>query len=234
MILKKDNWNNNDKLDFNNYLFSLKNEEKVLWTKNIVNTNMNVLAIKNDNIKEIVKEISKGNYLSFLDLNINTYYECTIINAGLICKIKDFDLQKKYLDNYIKTIDNWASVDTLKFKIKNKEKEYLDLSKEYIKSDKEFIRRVGVIILFEFIKRKEYLNEVFNIIKSLYNEDAYYVNMAISWLLCESFIKNRDETLEFIKNNKLNKFVINKTISKCNDSFRISKEDKELLKQFKE
>ena len=234
MILKKDNWNNNDKLEFNNYLFSLKNEEKVLWTKNIVNTNMDVLAIKSPKIKEIIKEISKGNYLSFLDLNNNTYYECTLINAGLICKIKDFNLQKKYLDNYIKTIDNWASVDTLKFKIKNKEKEYLDLSKEYIKSDKEFIRRVGVIILFEFLKRKEYLNEVFNIIKSLYKEEAYYVNMAISWLLCESFIKNRDETLEFIKNNKLNKFVINKTISKCNDSFRISIEDKELLKQFKE
>ena len=57
--------------------------------------------------------------------------------------------------------------------------------------------------------------------------------MAIAWLLCELIIKKKDKAIEYLKNNKVNKFVLNKTISKCNDSFRITKEDKELLKKLK-
>lgn len=233
MNLVKDIWTNDDKIEFINYLENIKSEDKIVWTKNIINTNMDVLAIKSPVLKSIIKEIFKGNYISFLDLNINNYYENTIINAGIICKIKDFNIMKKYLDNYVKTIDNWASCDTLSFNIKGKEKEFLSLAKKYIKSKKPFIRRVGIIILFEFLNRKEYLNEIFNILNSFYEETDYYVNMVNAWILCECFIKNREETLKFLESHNLNKFTINKMISKCRDSFRVSKEDKEFLLKYK-
>ena len=55
--------------------------------------------------------------------------------------------------------------------------------------------------------------------------------MANAWLICECFVKCRKETLEFLKKHKLNTFTINKFISKCRDSYRVSNEDKELLKQ---
>lgn len=233
MNLVKDIWTNDDKIEFINYLENIKSEDKIVWTKNIINTNMDVLAIKSPVLKSIIKEIFKGNYISFLDLNINNYYENTIINAGIICKIKDFNIMKKYLDNYVKTIDNWASCDTLSFNIKGKEKEFFSLAKKYIKSKKPFIRRVGIIILFEFLNRKEYLNEIFNILNSFYEETDYYVNMVNAWILCECFIKNREETLKFLESHNLNKFTINKMISKCRDSFRVSKEDKEFLLKYK-
>jgi hypothetical protein len=70
-------------------------------------------------------------------------------------------------------------------------------------------------------------------IDKMYDEGHYYINMIIAWLLCESFIKNRDITLTYLKNNNLNDFVINKMISKCRDSYRVSKGDKEMLLQFK-
>ena len=57
--------------------------------------------------------------------------------------------------------------------------------------------------------------------------------MIISWLVCELFIKQREKTIEFLKINKLNPFQINKAISKCRDSFRVSKEDKENLLEFR-
>ena len=57
--------------------------------------------------------------------------------------------------------------------------------------------------------------------------------MAISWLMCELIIKNREQTLEYLKHHKLNDFTINKTISKCRDSYRVSKEDKEFLLKYK-
>ena len=229
----KDCWKKQDKNDFDEYLLSLQNKDRILWTTKIINTKQKVLAIKTQTLKNIAKEISKGNYLSFLDLNINTFYENDIINGNLICKIKDFDLQKKYLDNYVSKIDNWASCDLLSFFIKGKEEKYFSLALKYLKNTKPFIRRVGFKILFEFVESEKYLKEIFNILNSFTNESEYYVNMIISWLVCELFIKQREKTIEFLKTNKLNTFQINKAISKCRDSFRVSKTDKEMLLQFK-
>ena len=233
MNLIKDKWTKDDIISFNEYLYSLKNnDKKIEWTKKIINTNKEVLAIPSPKLKEIAKDICKGNYLSFLDYNLDNYHESTIINTYLINRIKDFNTQKKYLLNYLKNVDNWASVDSLKLTIKNKEDNYIKLSKELVKDKKIFYRRCGVIILLNQIK-DEYLDDIFTIISSLKSEEEYYVNMAIAWLLCELFIKKKDKAIEYLKNNKVNKFVLNKTISKCNDSFRITKEDKELLKKLK-
>lgn len=229
MNLVKDNWTKKDGEDFIEYLESLKNPDKVEWSKNILNTNMSVLAIKTAVIKDIVKEIYKGNFISFLDLNLNNYFENTSINGSLITKIKDFDLMKRYLDNYISEIDNWASCDLLSFEVEGREKEYFDLSLEYIKNDKPFIRRVGLVILFNFISNDNYIDKIFDILNRFYKEEHYYVNMMNAWILCECFIKRREKAIEFLKTHKLNKFTINKGISKCRDSFRVSKEDKEML-----
>ena len=54
--------------------------------------------------------------------------------------------------------------------------------------------------------------------------------MAISWLLCECYVKYRDETYEYIKGASLNQFVLRKTISKVNDSFRVNSLDKVKLR----
>ena len=42
-----------------------------------------------------------------------------------------------------------------------------------------------------------------------------------------------NKTLKYLENHKLNKFTINKAISKCRESYRVSKEDKELLLKYK-
>ena len=233
MKLNKDNWEIKDGIEFNNYLISKINSEKITWTKSIINTNMEVLAIKTPELKSIAKEISKGNYLSFLDLNLNNYYENTIINGCLITKIKDFDLMRKYLNVYFENCDNWATCDLLSFNVKNNEDNYFKLSKEYLKSPKPFVRRGALSILFKLIKYDEYIDSILNIINSLYDEKEYYVNMINAWLLCECFIKRREKTLDLIKNNHINKFTINKAISKCHDSYRVSLGDKEMLKKYR-
>ncbi len=57
--------------------------------------------------------------------------------------------------------------------------------------------------------------------------------MANAWLLCECFIKQREKTLAFLEKNNINKFAINKAISKCRDSYRVSDKDKKKLLKYK-
>lgn len=233
MILINKKWTKKEGLEFIKYLESIQIKEKQEWSKNLLNTGMSVLAIPTPAIKSISKEILKGNYISFLDLKLNNYFENTVVNGILITNIEDFDLMKKYLDKYVEDIDNWASCDLLSFNVINKESKFYDLALEYISSNKPFIRRVGLSILFKYINNDSYIDKIFNILNTFYDEKEYYVNMMIAWLLCECFIKQREETIKFLKTNKLNKFAINKAISKCRDSYRVSKKDKELLLKYR-
>lgn len=62
--------------------------------------------------------------------------------------------------------------------------------------------------------------------------DKFYINMAEAWLVCELYIKYPNKVKKFIAKNNLNKFTQNKAISKIHDSYRVSKEDKEMLNGF--
>ena len=219
--------------EFESYLFSLRNEPRIKWEKNIVNTKMNVLAIKANVLRNIAKNISKGDYISFLEIMPHKYYESCITDAYLISTIKNFNSQKKYINKLSKYIDNWSVVDAIKFNISGFEEEYLEYSRKLILSKKTFIRRIGVRILFSFVENDIYEDKIFDIIDSLINEKEYYVNMAVSWLLSELFIKKREKMLDYLNQHKLNKFVTNKMISKCRDSYRVSKEDKKMLLKYR-
>lgn len=233
MDLIKDIWKQADIPVFQKYLEKQKNEEMIVWTSNLVKTDLPVLAIKTPVLRNIASQIYKGDYISFLDLQIWQYHENTIINGALITKIKDFNTMKKYLDIYSNCVDNWASCDMLSFKVKGYEEQYFNLVLEYIKSDKPFVRRIGMLILFKFITNEQYIDKIFDILNRFSNEENYYVNMINAWLLCECFIKQRDKTITYLNNNLLNTFTINKCVQKCRDSYRVSKADKNMLLKFK-
>ena len=232
MELIKQHWTQNDIAPFQKYLNSFsKGKEKGLWEQRIANTTLPCIAVPSTKIKEIAKEIAKGNFLEFLDLKVWENLSNTFINGYLICKIKDFKLFEKYLKNYANKCDNWASTDTLKFKITDKNKnDFFLLGKELTKSKKTFVRRIGLIIFLKLLNYNEFTTDILNTIKAFYNEKEYYVNMINAWIICESFVKHRDETLKLLKEKSLNKFTQNKAISKCRDSYRVTKEDKEMLK----
>lgn len=230
MELNKKKWTKKDIKEFNKYLDSIKVIEKIDFSKKVVNTPMEVLGINLPTCKEISKKIHDGDFISFLENNDYKYFESTIVSAFLINYIKEAKEKEKYINNLY--MDNWSTVDTLKFNIKKQEKEFLALSKKYTKSKETFKRRVGVRILFSYTGAN-FVDEVFEIIDSLYNEKEYYVNMAVAWLCCELMIKNRKEFLDYLKHHHLNDFTINKTISKCRDSFRVSAKDKEFLLKYK-
>jgi len=235
MNLVKEHWTQSDIDEFQKYLLTFnKGTDKGLWEQRIINTKLLCIAVPSSVVKKFTDEISKGNFLKFLDFFAWENFTNTSINGGLICKIKDFETMVIYLTKYANKIDNWASCDLLKFNINDKNKEkYFELSQKLIKSSKPFVRRLGITILFKFVGDDFYIDKIFAVLNSFENETEYYVNMVNAWLFAESFTKQREKTIKFLKTHKLNKFTINKGVQKCRDSFRISKEDKEMLLKYK-
>ena len=61
----------------------------------------------------------------------------------------------------------------------------------------------------------------------------YYVNMARAWFFQTAITKQKEAILPYIAEQKLDKWTHNKTIQKCIESYRISDDDKKLLKEMK-
>ena len=232
MKFLKEIWNESDIIELHEYLNTLDKVNSKERELRILNTSFSYIGVRNEPLKKISKEILNSNYKSFLNVNKPIYHEDFMINGNIINKIKDFNEFVGYLDKYLEYADSWAHTDIIKFNIKNNEENYFNLAKKYLKSDKTYVRRMGVRILFNYCNNS-YTDKVFELIENLYDETEYYVNMCISWLLCDLMIKSRDKTIKYMDNHHLNKFVVNKMISKCRDSYRVSSEDKELLTKYR-
>ena len=186
-------------------------------------------------MRNIAKEISKTNILEFLKVSKDTTYEEVIIEGLVISSIKDEKTFYKYHQEYINKIDNWSVCDTYCNSIKIVKKYEEKYFKEAINlslKEEEFLARTGLIMIKNHFINKNNLHDIFNLLNKI-NNDKYYVNMAEAWLLCELFIKHKDETYKYLENHNLNKFTINKTISKIHDSYRVSEKDKESINKFK-
>lgn len=230
-------WNNSDFLNYRSFLKrNINTTDKIKRRKTIVKTSMPVLAIYSKEVKVISDSIYKeSNYFNYLNNNDFYFYEETIVYGNVLSQLNDFDLFEKYFKMLSIKTDNWATVDNVKFKkmYKLNKERLFNLAIDYLNSELEFERRFGILILFEFIEDSEYNLKIFAILNNLFYEDAYYVNIACAWLLCEMFIKEREITLKYFKSHQTNKQIINKAIQKCRDSFRVNSEDKEILLDYK-
>ena len=85
---------------------------------------------------------------------------------------------------------------------------------------------------------KYYLDDLFSVeyldMVASIKSNEYYINMMIAWFFATALAKQYDATLPYIQNHKLDKWIHNKTIQKCVESYRITPEQKAYLKNLKQ
>ena len=234
MKLEK-NWTEGSYLEFQKELLQLEDPTYKEFNFKIIFTNYEKIGIRVPLLKELAKKIGKEDAISFLKVVKNTYYEEVLLEGFVISTIKDIDTALPYFDSYIKKIDNWALCDcvisSMKI-VKSNRKVFFRKIKQYLKSKKEYIVRVGLVLLLCYYIDDEYIDSIFSLCNHV-KIDTYYVNMANAWLISECFLKYKKKTLDFLKENELNKFTQNKAISKIRDSYRASDFDKLTVLEYK-
>ena len=193
----------------------------------------NIIGVQVPKLRAIAKELVKEKQREYLELENIEYYEEKVIQS-LMIGMSNLTIEdtKKYLEKFIPKIDSWAVCDIVcsSLKLSKKyQKEIWGFLDEYIKSYKEFEIRFAVVMYLDYFLNDEYIDRVIKNISKI-KSDKYYVQMAIAWLLAESFIKQKEKTKEYLKNNKLDNFTHNKAIQKIIDSYRVSQEDKEFVR----
>ena len=198
--------------------------------KLLKNDGINVLGVRVPDLRKIAKQFSGDidNLLSFPD----EYYEVTFIKLTAVSNLKYEDFIK-YTDSCVSLIDNWATCDCFTPKcIEKHKREYLPYIEKYLSNDGEFYQRFALTTLLHFYVEDEFLDIIFNAVKRV-DTEKYYVHMAAAWLTAEVLVKYFDSGVKFLQTEALNIKTHNKAIQKANESFRLSKEQKNFLKEIK-
>lgn len=225
-----------DKSNFKDILSSLIDTKYQVFSQKLTNTKAKVLGIQIPKLRALARELSKSNWQQFFDCEEN-YCEEVIILKGLTlgyAKV-NYNIFCDYLKKYFNLCDSWCSTDvvagSLKQICKNQD-ETLKLIMPYFASGTEFQTRLAIIILMDYYIDLQHIDIILSIVSKI-KSDYYYVNMAISWLISVCFVKCRTETLNLLSKKFLSKWVQNKAIQKCRESFRVSIDDKNMLLSYK-
>lgn len=200
-------------------------------TENIIGVRVPILK---NYAKELFKEKDWKQTIKEID---NEYYEEIMLQGMLIgqAKAEDINTILKYVEEYVPKIDNWAICDVfcagLKITKKYK-KEMWNFIQKYLKSDKEFEIRFAIVMILDYYIEEKYLQENFKIFENIKSED-YYVKMAVAWAISICLIKFYDETIKYMETSKLDSWTYNKAIQKAIESYRITDENKKVLREMK-
>ena len=234
MDIESIKWNKKTYNEFIKYLISLSDENYKKFHSNIVNTKLDIIGIRVPVMRNIAKKLLKTNIEDYFKLVQNNYYE-EIFIYGIVLANSSEELIGKYLIDFISRIDNWAICDSFSSSLKiinKKQRKYWIYFTNLIDLDKEYQTRVSIVIMMNYYLSDQYIDRVLKIVTSI-NSEYYYINMAISWLLSVAIIDYKEKVLELLKSKKLSKFIQNKTISKIQDSYRISKNIKDEVKKYR-
>lgn len=220
------------------YLFTLQDIDYKEFHSRLCPGTNNIIGIRVPILRKYAKQLLNEYDIEFLMKSIgNNYYEEIMLQGMIIglSKTKNLETILKYIKDFIPKIDNWAICDTFcaGLKITNKNKDEMwDFLQQYLKSHKEFEIRFAIVMILDYYIEENYLQRILDILDNI-KHDGYYVKMAIAWAVSVCLIKYYDTTLKYLQYSKLDDFTYNKSIQKAIESYRITNQQKDILRKMK-
>jgi len=192
------------------------------------------IGIRVPQVRTLAKELIKTPEVKgFFDELPHKYYDEDMLHGVLISEMKDYNSCIEEVDKFLPYVDNWAVCDIMSPKVFKKHKEeLLPKIREWSASKETFTSRFGIEMLMSFYLDGDFKNEYLEIPAAVHSEE-YYLQMMQAWFFATALAKQWDATIPYLENNKLDKWVHNKTIQKARESYRITDEQKEYLKSLK-
>jgi 3-methyladenine DNA glycosylase AlkD len=192
----------------------------------------NLLGVRIPALRKLANEIFKYGPQSYLEDTDIKYTEELMLEAMIICKLKD---NLDAIKSFITKINGWAVCDTFccGLNIADADKpKFLKFISPYIRSENEFDVRFCAISLLAIFDDPKYAKKALALLNKS-KHLGYYAKMGVAWAVSVFFVKAKEETTVFLKKNSLDDFTHNKSIQKICESFRVSEEDRKLVRSLK-
>lgn len=224
-------------------LFANKDEKFKLFQERLIPSvsKETIIGVRTPVLRQIAKEVfNSGLKNDFLDSVPHFYFEENQVHAFVVEQIRDFDECVFRLNQFLPYIDNWATCDQCSPRVfkKNLEKLLPEIDAWLAAKDSdgscwEYTVRFAIGLLMRFFLDDEFRPGFLKNVAEIKSE-KYYVNMMIAWYFATALAKQWDSAFEYVRDKeKLNEWVRKKTIQKALESFRITAEQKEILRNIK-
>ena len=148
-----------------------------------------VYGIRMPILNALAKKYKEGGFELIEELWRSGAFEEKLLAAKLlnvICK-KDSLQSLKLVSGFTKDISDWAVCDTLGMQslkpVANKiQKEIFELSARLVRSKLLWERRLSLVLIEVYTKDKKLQPEIMKRVKTLENDDEYYVRKAVEWI----------------------------------------------------
>lgn len=208
------------------------------FTSALIPNSRPILGVRIPVLRQIAKDIAKGDWQTFLlEAPEDTYEEVNVKGFVIGYAKTDLETLLPFIAEHIEKINDWSLCDgfcsNLKTVAKHRE-EFLEFLLPYAEIEDEFKQRVVAVMLMDYYLTDDYIDRTLQILDSLKNE-KYYCKMAVAWAIATAWAKQREKTYAYMQedNNTLNDWTYNKAIQKMLESYRVSEEDKIMLRKMK-
>ena len=122
-----------------------------------------ILGVRIPKIRELAKEIAKGDWKNYLDKACDDSFEEVDLQGFVIGYVKaDYEILLPYIKNYVTKINDWSLCDgfcaSLKI-VKKHKKEFKQVLKAYANKNTEFEQRFVAVMLMNYYLEDEDIDE---------------------------------------------------------------------------
>lgn len=202
-------------------------EELAAFNRRLIFTEDKIYGVKIPVLRQEAKKLF-GEGVRFCDVKEDSLEEI-ILKGLLLTYEKEVNEVLEGLTALMSHFDNWASVDVIVPSLKRLagKRQAFEFFKTCCQSEEEFVCRVGIIGLMRHFVGEEFLENTLEIVSGI-DSEKYYIEMAQAWAFCDFFIKNFEKAALFFV--KISNFDVKKKCAqKCRDSFRLTREQKEIV-----
>ncbi|MFR7871440.1 MAG: DNA alkylation repair protein [Fenollaria timonensis] len=182
-----------------------------------------IIGVRMGDLRRLARKIRKEENLVIFNEAKFYYREEKLLYALCIFKMSEsFVAAMNALDKFLPHIDSWEVTDLVAGEIIIDEA-HIDKAFQkalsYVHSSDEYTIRLGLVIMNKKFNDKAHIEKILDALKSI-SLDAYYVNMAAAWLLCELYFTDKSKVDEFLSSEAISMDIKKMTRHKIRESLK--------------
>ena len=205
------------------------------FTAKLIPGKEGIIGVRSPDMKRIAKLIIKDDWEAFLREEPTNFEENNLKGLVIATAKMDDGIRLRYTEDYIDSIDNWATCDMFcaawKFSEKSSSGVY-DYFASLMDSGEEYRMRVSLVFRMDHFIDEDHIQDILKDIIS-YDHEGYYYKMGAAWAMSVCFVKFPEQTYDALRSDSLDDWICNKSIQKIRESYRVSDEDKMKVKTLK-
>ncbi len=217
-------------------LVSLSDEKYRRFSSALLPGTTNLLGVRLPLLRNMARALAKKEWRSFLEYNDFEYCEEVMLQGMTLGYVRtDFEELLHYIALFVPRIDNWSVCDSfcngLKAVARHRVRCWKFLQ-PYFQSEREFDVRFGSVMLLCHFLVPDFLPAVLQQLEAIRHE-GYYARMGAAWALSVCFVRFPEETMPFLKNNRMDSVIFQMALQKITESLRTDEATKKIIRELK-